>query len=126
MKPEQNSTGASCPCSTPAHGHEPATSNCPMSEEDHALEQGEVLSQERIAIAMDAAAETEQIASQLLRLANSEQQNDLEIYDLVARGLAIRVRDLASIIMSAIGDELDDVKDISTRLTGLREEAANG
>jgi len=46
------------------------------------------------------------------------------VTDLFIRGLSIRVKELACVVMSALFDDLDPVVEIQARLTGQREEDA--
>ena len=78
-------------------------------------------SRERVLLALDAAGELESIGNELIAHAQNLAS------DFFIRGLSIRVKELACVVMSALFDDLDPVVEIQARLTGLprQHEGAN-
>jgi len=76
------------------------------------------VSRERVLLALEAAGELESIGNVLVAHAQNL------VTDLFIRGLSIRVKELACVVMSALFDDLDPVVEIQARLTGQREEDA--
>lgn len=69
----------------------------------------------RAALALEAAWEIEVIAQQLIEMAAKE--NSME--SLLYRGIAIRLRDLSHVQMSALHDSVESVRKIAQDLRGL-------
>ncbi|MFZ1244322.1 MAG: hypothetical protein WAR41_04580 [Azonexus sp.] len=77
-----------------------------------------VLSIERQLLVLDAAYEVEKL-SDVLRA--SIAPNDAHDH-LIVRALSMRIKELSSVIMSGMSDELETVGDLSERLTHERRE----
>lgn len=76
------------------------------------------IGRDRSRVAIDAAAEIEELCS-LMRTASK----DYDGVDLAIRGLSLRVQDLTSIIVGALSDAVETTPELSYRLTGERGEA---
>lgn len=70
-------------------------------------------SEERIRVALEASWKMESIADALI-----EASQGLDASDLAIRGLSIRVKGLANVAMSALGDDAEPIAEIRKRLTG--------
>lgn len=65
----------------------------------------------RCGLAIDAAAEVEQLCK-----AMREATKDVDGVDLLVRGLAARISELSTIIMGALGDESEKAEELAYRL----------
>ena len=72
---------------------------------------------ERLDVACNAAWEIESLASLLLRAADCRDALD----DLAVRGVMMRMKTLAGIVMAAVDDEVDPLSDLKYRLLGDRD-----
>ena len=70
-------------------------------------------SPERVQLAIEAAFELESISNELIAHAQNLESN------LFIRGLGIRARELASVVISALFDDADPTVKIRERLSGL-------
>ncbi|WP_305072813.1 hypothetical protein [Propionivibrio sp.] len=73
----------------------------------------------RSQIAIDAAAEIEELCSVMRAITKKYDGVDFPI-----RGLSLRVQDLSAIIMGALCDDREDTRELAYRLTGERLEGA--
>ncbi len=76
------------------------------------------VTQERVDLALEAAWELESISLAIIDMSQTFDAGDLSI-----RGMAIRVRTLASVVMSALGDEGEASASIRSELTGKPADA---
>lgn len=75
------------------------------------------ISKDRSMVAIDAAAELEELCN-LMRMATK----DCDGVDLAIRGLSLRAKGLSSIIMSALCDAAETTQELTYRLTGEHTE----
>lgn len=73
---------------------------------------------ERVSLAVEAAWELESISDAIIDTAAK-----LNVDALSIRGMAIRVRTLACVVMSALDDDLETSSSIRSKLSGKRAEA---
>ncbi len=75
------------------------------------------LSNLRCGVAIDAAAEIEELCKVL-----RDASKDYDSIDRIVRGISARMEDLSHIVMSALGDELEKTDELAYRLRLEREE----